>query len=385
MKILIILLIICIIIYFKINSNNIETFYTFFKPYYSNEKNYNYDLYTKKLYNNIAFENKFNYKPLIIASNKTKNNFLELITKIILEKSQILHINYLYYDNYYKMLHDLNDNKVQLINTSYPIFDHIHNIPNVRYVCTTDIKYIYICKRSDNYALKNFSYIHRNTKIGILKEDESYIFVKMVTDFIGLKENKDYKIKIYETEDHLLDDLNNNKIAIAVFNDTYPPQVFKKYHNMELMELNGFRSNIFFEQYKQYFSRQIIDLNNMGSQYLPKSYDTKTYTMFNPDFEIVSFETFILTNTSVTDENIEDILKSINNSIPLLNRLPQYRKASIKYNSSIMNKVVYGLLPSNGTLKYLNKYGYISDIDNANCKYFIGKDKCTEENLALLT
>ena len=207
----------------------------------------------------------------------------------------------------------------------------------------------------------------------------------MVTDFIRLKENEDYTITIYETEDHLIDDLNSNKVAIAVFNDIYPTQIFKKYHNIKLMELSGFRSNIFFEQYKQYFSKQIIDLNNMGSQYLPKSYDTRTYTMFNPDFEIVTFETFILTNASVKDEHIEDILKSIDRSIPLLNRLPQYRKANIKYNSSIINKVVYGLLPSNGTLKYWNDFGYVSNIDNANCKYFIGKDKCTEENLALLT
>ena len=31
------------------------------------------------------------------------------------------------------------------------------------------------------------------------------------------------------------------------------------------------------------------------------------------------------------------------------------------------------ILSSNSTLKYLNKYSYISTIDNNNCKYFIGK------------
>ena len=55
MKILIILLIIIILFYYKLYLNNIEHFYTFFKPYYSKDRLYNYDLYKNKLYNNNLF------------------------------------------------------------------------------------------------------------------------------------------------------------------------------------------------------------------------------------------------------------------------------------------------------------------------------------------
>lgn len=385
MKIIIILLIISILIYYKLNSQNIETFYTFFKPYYTKKPNYNYDLYAKKLYNNISFEKTYKYNPIKIATTKKENDFLNLITKIIIKNSKILYIDYIRYKNYHKMLQDLNDNKLQLISVSYSIFDDIDDKPNIRYVCTTDIKYIYICKRSDNSKMQDFSYIKDKTVIGILDKDESYIFIKMLMDFIGLAQNTDYKLKIYHNKEKLLNDLNDNKIEIALFNDVYPTDVFTKYYNIKLMELKGFRKTIFFEQYKQYFSKQSIDLNNMGSHYLPKSYGTTVYSQFNPYFDVISFETFLLTNIYVSDNYIIDILKSINDNIYLLNRLPQYMKVNIKYNTSIMNKILYGILPSNGTLKYLNDHGYISDIDNNNCKYFIGKNKCTMENLALLT
>ena len=385
MKILIILLIIIILFYYKLYfNNNIEHFYTFFKPFYSNKRNYNYDLYNDKLYNNISFNNKYNYRVLKVARNE-KNNFLDLMIRIILSNSNILHIENKLYDNYKNILKDLNNNNVQLIILSYILYDQLSNLDNIRYVCTTNIKYIYICKRNDNTNLKDFSDIYYNTKIGIYKNENSYIFIKNLMNFIGLKEGYDYKLIIYENKTKLLNDLNNNIISIGVFSDIYPTNIFKKYYNLRLIELKGFRVNIFFEQYKQYYSKSIINLNEFGSNYLPKRYDQQTYTITNPEFYVISYETILLTNNYVPNIYIDEILMSITNNIELFNKLPQYKKSNIKYNTSIMNKVVYGIYPSNSTLKYLNKYSYLSNIDNNDCKYFIGKKECNKKNLLTLT
>ena len=153
MKIFIVLLIIIILLYYKLNSNQIEHFYTFFKPYYSNDKLYNYDLYENKLYNNSLFNQKFNYNLIKVARKEKKNQFLDLMMKIILSNSNILNIKNEYYNDYKKLLKDLNNNNTQLTVLSYPLYDQIPNLNNIRYVCTTDIKYIYICS-SCNFSWK---------------------------------------------------------------------------------------------------------------------------------------------------------------------------------------------------------------------------------------
>jgi hypothetical protein len=388
MKIYLIYLILLIIIisffYYNLYSTNIETFYTFFIPYYSDKKLFNYDLYSKKLYNNLELEDVYNYEPFKIGTNLKKNQFLELITKIILEYSNILHIKYIDYNDNEKLLKDLNSNKIQLTSTSYASYDQFNDLDNIRYVCTTDIKYIYICKRVDNTELKNLSYIKKNTKIGVLDKNESYIFIKSLMEFMKLEKNIDYKLVIYNSKEKLLHDLNKNIVNICVFNDIYPIDIFFKYRDLKLMELSGFRKIIFFEQYKEYYSTKLINLNNFGSQYMPKNYNGKIYSTFDPYFNVVIYDSLLLTNNDANDTYISEILTSIDNNIDLLNILPQYAKSNIKYNTSIMNSVVDGIRPSNATIKYLEDNGYASNIDNINCKYFVGKNKCNKKNLLLL-
>lgn len=381
MKILITLLIIIILFYYNLYSNNIEHFYTFFKPYYSNKKLYNYDLYEKKLYNNKSFNNKYNYKVINVAKKEKKNNFLDLMVRIILSNSNILYIKNQYYNNYKNLLKDLNNNKTQLTILSYALYNQIPNLNNIRYVCTTNINYIYICKKDNNNNLKNLSYIYNKTKIGIYKKETAYVFIKNLMDFMDLNENIDYKFIVYNNKTKLLNDLNNNIISMGIFSDIYPTNIFNKYYNLKLMELKGFRDNIFFDQYREYYFKSIINLNQLGSNYLPKIYGQNKYTVTKADFYVVSYETLLLTNNIVPDDYIDEILESITNNIELFNKLPQYKKLNTKYNTSVMNKEVYGILPSDATLKYLNKYSYISNIDNNNCKYFIGKKECNEKNL----
>ena len=381
MKIFIILLIIIILFYYYLYSNNIENFYTFFKPYYSNEKLYNYDLYENKLYNNNSFKNKYNYKVINVARKEKKNNFLDLIVRIILANSNILHIKNKYYNNYKNLLKDLNNNKTQLTILSYVLYDQIPNLNNIRYVCTTDIKYIYMCKKDNNNNLKNLSYIYNKTKIGIHKKETAYVFINNLMKFMSLVQDVDYKFIVYKNKTKLLNDINNNIISMGVFSDIYPTNVFNKYYNLKLMELKGFRDNIFFDQYREYYSKSIINLNQLGSNYLPKSYGQNKYTVTKADFYVISYETLLLTNKMVPNDYINQILVSITNNIELFNKLPQYAKSNTKYNTSVMNKEVYDILPSDSTLKYLNKYSYISNIDNNNCKYFIGKKECNEKNL----
>ena len=343
MKILIILLIIIILFYYKLYSDNIEHFYTFFKPYYSNKRIYNYDLYNDKLYNNKSFNNKYNYGVIKVARKEKKIYFLDLMIRIILSNSNILQIENQFYKDYEIILKKLNDNETQLTTMSYALYDQIPNLDNIRHVCTTDIRYIYICKRNDNSSLKNFSYIYNKTEIGVYKKEDAYIFIVNLMKFIGLVDGIDYKLTVYKNKTTLLNDLNNNIISIGVFSDIYPTDIFNKYYNLKLMELKGFRENIFFEQYKQYYSKSIINLNEFGSNYLPKSYGQNKYTMSKSDFYVISYETLLLTNDMVPDNYIYEILMSITNNIELFNKLPQYKKANIKYNTSIMNKVEDGL------------------------------------------
>ena len=48
---------------------------------------------------------------------------------------------------------------------------------------------------------------------------------------------------------------------------------------------------------------------------------------------------------------------------------------------NVIDKLEY-LEYHEGVLDFFKKYGYISNIDNDNCKYLVGKMECNEENLA---
>jgi hypothetical protein len=65
-------------------------------------------------------------------------------------------------------------------------------------------------------------------------------------------------------------------------------------------------------------------------------------------------------------------IKYLNNNIP--------EKGYILKEIGIDNKLIY-IDYHEGSLNFFKDYGYISTIDNKNCKYLVGVKKCNEENL----
>jgi TRAP-type uncharacterized transport system substrate-binding protein len=85
----------------------------------------------------------------------------------------------------------------------------------------------------------------------------------------------------------------------------------------------------------------------------------------------------LVTNKSLKNEYTYNFIKYYSENLPYINykfKNTGYELDNIFYNFLILKY-------HNGVIKYLTEKGYISNIDNENCKYLVGVMECNEKNL----
>ncbi len=391
---LVILLIIIFILFYSINNfigkkNIIENYITFFLPYYDNNLKELTKMYNNNDDKKNYFKKKFLYEPLIFIYNDYQKSYITHLSKIIISKSFLQKTLLLRLNNIEKAVEKVNSGNINFMISNLPTLIALKNIKkmdihNIRYVAKlyTQKIYFFTNKQRNIESLKN---IPRRFVIGIpSKTNEINLYINTIIEDMGYKFNKDYSIKY--SKDNLLDLFNlllDGKVDIIVFTETYPNKeltnIITKYSNSDIILLPFECNNetLFFKE-NFYFEKTMIDLNFLSPNYLPRKFNNKEYTIYNPNIYLLSFNMYLLTNIQTNKDYIYNITKTIYENKDFLNNYFKDNKIE-----SLMFKDYELFLFSFhiGTRNYLIEKSYISYIDDPICKNLIGVKECSQENI----
>jgi TRAP-type uncharacterized transport system substrate-binding protein len=202
---------------------------------------------------------------------------------------------------------------------------------------------------------------------------------------MGYVLNKDYTI-VYAEKDNLEDLfklLNDKKVDIIIFTETFPNKNVNNIlkdntdRNIILLPFECNNETLFFKE-NFYFEKDMIDLNELSENYLPKKFNDKEYTINKPSMYMLSYNTFLISNIFTDKKYIYDITKTIFENKDYLNNFIKDNKIESLMFRDYELSLFYAHY---GLRQYFFDKGYISLIDSPSCKYFIGKKACTQENI----
>jgi TRAP-type uncharacterized transport system substrate-binding protein len=404
-----ILLITIIILIYKNNKNNKEQFVTWFKPYYTNNLPDNPLLNTKEIYDENTLAHQYNFKKLILGTYQESNtvdkslyNFLIYLTKIIVQHSNILDIHVKNIRYAYKLMDDLNKNKVSIAYAPSPIlyesliggdiFGHkiLHNI---RFI--SNINNVSIFFFVSNVGKVKSLYDLKGTNIGVVG-DKSTSF-KCASDLLEQLEldEDDYTFK-YHSLMSGLDKLNNGIIDCFIYDAVFPSIDLKNYFeknigtSIRLLPLDEINEKTFISRFV-YYEPIYLDLNKLSENYLPATVGEFKFNKYKSMLKTYSFHNYLLCHKSLDNNTSYNLIKSIYNNIDEINKLELFRERPL-----FRNNIGWSSLPISihaGVKKFLYEKGYISYggvdkngkiIDNPNCLFLVSKKECNKKNLEIL-
>jgi TRAP-type uncharacterized transport system substrate-binding protein len=388
------IIIIFYIIFYNINKlikkNTKEHYLTYFLPYYDNKIKELTKMYNDNDDKKNFFKKKFLYTPLIFIYNDYQKNYVTQLSKIIISKSFLYKTINLKLNDVIKSVQEVNSGNINFMVSDIATLIALKNINkidtnNIRYVSKLykQRMYFFTNKMNGIESLKNIS---KRFVVGIPgKKNEINIFLDTVINDMGYILNKDYTI-VYAEKDNLEDLfklLNNKKVDIIIFTETFPSKnvnnILKNNTNKDIILLPFECNNetLFFKE-NFYFEKDMIDLNDLSENYLPKKFNDKEYTIYKPSMYMLSFNTYLFSNIFTDKKYIYDIVKTIFKNKDFLNNFFKDNKIeSLMFKDHELNLFYahYGLR------QYFFDKGYISLIDSPSCKYFIGNKACTQENI----
>ena len=390
LKILILNLIIIIILYifnkYFLKKNINENYLTYFLPYYNHDNNRLGTFYKDNDNSKNYFKKKFNYDKINISATYEEKQIMEFIINSYVANSNIQNIELIIYKDLIKNVENIYKNTFCI--TDYPtliyyienINDYSHNIKLVKSLYKV---YIYpITKKK--YKIYNLDEIKNNTSIGVIKNTSFYYFYKAYFNFLDYNLESDINIMYYENNAEMFKDFIDNKVQMIFITDTFPSKTILNFldnninEDIILLPFNIANEDVFFKRTKKIYV-DYIDLNKLSDNYLPVYFNNYQYNRYKPDFKILYFNKFMIANKNTSDDDVYNFIEFIYNNYKYLN----YNLKDIQYelyNVRIDENFLY-ITYHNGVLKFLKKYGYITEIDNNNCKYLYGVMECNEENL----
>ena len=411
------ILIVIFFIYYNIKfNNNIENFHTYFNPFISNNSNNNEKLellYNTNLYqtgyfrNNFIFDTlKFGHSPtdIFIKNNIRKNydiTFFDNLTKILLSNSNFINIENVKYKHVNDLIIDLNRNVVNFGLISTPILADIMinnnnnnnnnnntlliNGDNIRFLFNTNQQYLLIITKIDR-NISSLIDINNNTKIGIdYLGSSDYKVTNQLLNSFNKKKDIDYNLYYFQNNFNLLNALIHNKIDIIFLTISFPMKnltyFFENnfYKDLIILSLDNLNFKKFFNQY-YYYNKSYIDLNKVSDNYLPVKINNRLYSKFNPYLLTISFQNVFISNKFVKNNHVYKVIETYFNNINNLNKLDEFKQNKLdNFSSASLYNIQLKLHPS--AEKYYLDNGYLTFNDNKNCKFFIGKMKCNNENL----
>jgi TRAP-type uncharacterized transport system substrate-binding protein len=236
-------------------------------------------------------------------------------------------------------------------------------------------------KNSNIFSVKDFP---TGSVIGILGEPNIlYMYIDKLLKDIGYKKGEDYTIKIFDKIELLIEDLINSKINVIMILDTYPNNqinnLLDKYasESILLLPFDVNNEKVFFQK-NNFFNIDYVNLNDFSNMYLPKTFGKYNYNINLPTFKMIYTQKILVTNKNLDNNYAYNIIKYYSENLKYLNY--KFKDTGYKLSTNLVKGTL--IIPYHqGVLLYFKDKGYISYIDNENCKYLIGKMECNEKNL----
>lgn len=396
---LIILVIIILIIFYSINIllkkynneiNKKEHYLTYFLPFYDNKISELTKMYNNNDDKKNFFKKKFLYKPLIFIYNDYQKDYITQLSKIIISKSFLYKTINLKLNDVVKSIQEVNSGNINFIVSDLPSLVALRDnnkveLNNIRYVSKLYKQKIYFFtnKTTGIESMKNIS---RRFVVGIPgKKNEINLFFDTVINDMGYVLNKDYTV-VYAENDNLQDLfklLRNKKVDIIIFTETFPCKMVNNIlkNNIEkdiiLLPFECNNEDLFFKE-NFYFEKNMINLNDLAESYLPKKFNGKEYSIYNPSMYMLSYNTYLFSNIFTDKDYIYNVTKTIFENKDFLNNYFKDNKIESLMFRDYELSIFYA---HTGLRQYFFDKSYISLIDSPSCKYFIGKKACTQENI----
>jgi len=122
-----------------------------------------------------------------------------------------------------------------------------------------------------------------------------------------------------------------------------------------------------------------FNLNEITASYLPKKFDSHYYLIYKPDFLILSLNNYLITNNNISDNNINNISMLFLKNVKAFNNMliNKYKIKSIGPSIHVNKYLKY----HPATMKVFKEYGFITNVNNYNCKYLVDVKECNEKTL----
>lgn len=361
-----------------------ENYLTYFLPFYTVESKPLRNFYINDDYNKNFFKHKLNYEVFSFLGSKKnpQSNFLKQFSKRLLSKSNIVQSNYIELDNDEIVLEKLNENKNAMSMITIPTYlDYAKDNNNLNISLLSNLYSSYLLVLTKlKYNINSLNEINSDTKIGIFKNNTiNNFYQKLFTDM-----NKSIKnIKIYNTLKKLQDSLLNDENEVIIYFSELPSSsldelIQSDYESQVIIlpfDLSSKISSIFFKK-NDYAKIGYFDLNKIEGKYLPKKFGDYYYFMFKPTIKLLKINQYLVCNKHLNKKVVRDVFSYIF----------EYRKS---YNDG--SYMIENIEPNYDLIKYIpfhpevlkvfREKGYITNINNDNCKYFVGVKECTDKVL----
>ena len=376
---------------FFIKKNNIqENYITWFLPYYNNEqlKKIPKYIFSDEYYNNLKYT--FTDKIEIYLIEKYNNTELLFFYKFIFT-SFLKYFNfnnfYLYkFKNYKKLIEKINkkENSFSLISTPILYSDEFinsKNIKNINTIINLSYEYIFLITTINNDINSLNDINNKIINIGTIN-DVSYRIGNNIIENIQL--NNNIKVtKTYYNIDEAFTKLLYNKVDLIVLIDIFPSPILNYfiYNDFEklikIIPFNGLNEQTFLERHPL-ITKANLNLNLLPNNYLPVKIDNITMTKFKPNYQTYRIPQVLICNKNTKSKLIFNILQSIYKNINNINKIVRKNPYNILVWPDIS---LTGFLPLHlGAIEFYKKIGIITNNKSDDCKYLIGKERCTSNN-----
>jgi hypothetical protein len=388
--------ILIIIIFYIINKyilkNNINEHYlTYFLPYYDDKINSLTNFYRNNENNANYFKKKIDFRKINIGIIGEEVEFVEKLFKFYIYNSKVIKVNLIKYTNRMNIIHALYENKLTFCLSDYISIHHYYknintDIEHFRFITHLYKLYFYLFTKKQ-YNIFSYNDIRVGTKIGIINNDiytpAIYFYSEFFND-MGYKENIDYIPIFYNNNNELYKGFENNECEIIFLIDIFPNNHVKYFIEKNINEdiiLLPFDllNEVEFLNKNKILKVDYIDLNNLSRLYFPKKFGNNTYTQNLPTLKILFTYKILLSTRLIDDVYTYNFIKFYNENINYINN--NIKNGGYKLNIEIGTNHFIISDYHKGVRDYYFEKGYITYIDNNNCKYLVGKMECTEQTL----